>query len=128
MHYRIGRFFQVLGMIVLPFGIASELMGKVGLGQSMLDRGGGNSIFYIGYVIQNQSVMRARNAHLPGRRRLAVGNRAGSRTLVLDELLTSDRGLPTIGRKPRARCNALSLRQRADGAQSRGIPSSFARS
>jgi len=53
--YRIGRILQVLGMIILPFGIASELMGKVGLGQSMLIAAGGTLIFYIGYVLQNQS-------------------------------------------------------------------------
>ncbi len=53
--YRIGRFLQVLGMIILPFGIASELMGKVGLGQSMLIAAGGTLLFYAGYVIQNQT-------------------------------------------------------------------------
>jgi hypothetical protein len=53
--YRIGRLLQVLGMIILPFGIASELVGKVGLGQSMLIAAGGTLLFYLGYVIQNQS-------------------------------------------------------------------------
>jgi len=53
--YRIGRSLQVLGMIILPFGIASELVGKVGLGQSMLIAVGGTLIFYVGYVIQRQS-------------------------------------------------------------------------
>jgi hypothetical protein len=52
--YRLGRFLQVLAMIILPFGIASELMGKVGLGQSMLIAAGGMLVFYIGYVIQNR--------------------------------------------------------------------------
>ncbi len=52
--YRIGRLLQVLGMIVLPFGIASELEGKVGLGQSMLIAAGGTLIFYIGYLVQNR--------------------------------------------------------------------------
>ena len=50
MRYRIGRFLQVLGMIILPFGIASELMGKVGLGQSLLIAAGGMLVFYVGYV------------------------------------------------------------------------------
>ncbi len=54
LRYRIGRFLQILGMIILPFGIASELMGKVGLGQSMLIAAGGTLVFYTGYVIQNQ--------------------------------------------------------------------------
>ena len=53
--YRIGRLLQVLGMIVLPFGIASELVGKVGLGQSMFIAAGGTLIFYIGYLVQNRS-------------------------------------------------------------------------
>ena len=54
MRYRIGRFLQVMGMIILPFGIASELVGKVGLGQSLLIAASGTLIFYIGYVIQHQ--------------------------------------------------------------------------
>ncbi len=53
--YRFGRLLQLLGMIVLPFGIASELMGKVGLGQSLLIAAAGTLIFYIGYVIQTRS-------------------------------------------------------------------------
>ncbi len=55
LRYRIGRVLQMIGMVVLPFGIASELMGKVGLGQSMLIAAGGMLIFYVGYVIQHQS-------------------------------------------------------------------------
>jgi hypothetical protein len=52
--HRIGRLLQVLGMLILPFGIASELVGKVGLGQSMLIAAGGTLVFYTGYVIQNR--------------------------------------------------------------------------
>ena len=55
LRYRIGRLLQVLGMIILPFGIVSELVGKVGLGQSMLIATGGTLLFYVGYVIQNRS-------------------------------------------------------------------------
>ena len=55
LRYKIGRSLQVLGMIILPFGIASELLGKVGLGQSLLVAAGGMLVFYIGYVIQNRS-------------------------------------------------------------------------
>jgi hypothetical protein len=54
-HYRAGRLLQFLGLIILPFGIASELMGKVGLGQSLLIAGGGALAFYVGFVIQNRS-------------------------------------------------------------------------
>jgi hypothetical protein len=46
---------QFLGLIILPFGIASELMGKVGLGQSLLIAGVGIVVFYVGYVVQNQT-------------------------------------------------------------------------
>ena len=52
--YRIGRTLQVLGMIILPFGIASELVGRVGLGQSLLIAATGTLVFYVGYVVQNQ--------------------------------------------------------------------------
>jgi hypothetical protein len=53
--YRIGRLLQVVGMIILPFGIASELVGKVALGQSLLIAAAGILVFYVGYVIQNQT-------------------------------------------------------------------------
>jgi hypothetical protein len=53
--YRIGRLLQVTGMMILPFGIASELVGKVGLAQSLLIAAGGMLVFYVGYVIQNQA-------------------------------------------------------------------------
>lgn len=55
LRYRIGRGLQFIGMIILPFGIASELMEKVGLGQSLLIAGGGMLVFYLGYIIQHQS-------------------------------------------------------------------------
>jgi hypothetical protein len=45
---------QFVGLLILPFGIASELVGKVGLGQSLLIAGGGALVFYSGYVIQNK--------------------------------------------------------------------------
>ena len=50
---RFGRLLQGVGLLILPFGIASELMGKVGLGQSMLISGAGALVFYTGYVLQN---------------------------------------------------------------------------
>jgi len=50
--YRLGRSLQFLGLIVLPFGIASELMGRVGLGQSLAIAGGCALLFYVGYLIQ----------------------------------------------------------------------------
>ena len=52
--YRIARLLQFLGLLVLPFGIASELMEKVGLGKSMLISAGGALLFYVGYVLQHR--------------------------------------------------------------------------
>jgi hypothetical protein len=54
LRYRIGRGLQIIGMILLPFGIASELMDKVGLGQSLLIAATGMLVFYVGYIIQHQ--------------------------------------------------------------------------
>ena len=34
--YRVGRSLQLIGLLILPFAIASELVGEFGLGQSML--------------------------------------------------------------------------------------------
>lgn len=53
-HYRLGRFLQSVGLVILPFGIASELMNKVSLGQSMLIAAAGALVFYAGLVIQNR--------------------------------------------------------------------------
>jgi hypothetical protein len=51
---RLGRALQFLGLLILPFGIASELVEKVGLGQSMLIAAGGAAVFYVGYVLQHR--------------------------------------------------------------------------
>ncbi len=53
--YAIGRALQLLGMFILPFSVVSEVVGEVGLGQSMLISAGGALIFYVGYVLQSQS-------------------------------------------------------------------------
>jgi hypothetical protein len=52
--YRIGRTLQFLGLVILPFAIASELVGQFGLGQSMLVAAAGAALFYVGFVVQNQ--------------------------------------------------------------------------
>ncbi len=52
--YAIGRSLQFVGLLILPFGIASELVSAVGLLQSMLIAAGGAMVFYIGYVIQHK--------------------------------------------------------------------------
>jgi hypothetical protein len=52
--YRIGRTFQFLGLLILPFAIASELNGAVGLGKSMLVAAAGAVLFYVGFVVQHR--------------------------------------------------------------------------
>ncbi len=52
--YRLGRGLQFLGLMILPFAIASELVGQFGLGQSMLVAAGGAALFYVGFVLQNR--------------------------------------------------------------------------
>jgi hypothetical protein len=52
--YRIGRTFQFLGLLILPFAIASELNGAVGLGKSMLVAAAGAALFYVGFVVQHR--------------------------------------------------------------------------
>ena len=53
--YRIGRFLQLLGLLILPFAIASELMEKVHLGQSLLIAAGGAVVFYVGVQLQHRA-------------------------------------------------------------------------
>jgi hypothetical protein len=52
--YRIGRLLQLAGLLILPFAIASELMDKVHLGQSLLIAAGGAAVFYAGVQIQHR--------------------------------------------------------------------------
>jgi hypothetical protein len=51
----VGRVLQGLGLLILPFSIASELVAKVGLAQSMLLSAGGALVFYTGYVLQHRA-------------------------------------------------------------------------
>jgi hypothetical protein len=53
--YGLGRALQLLGLLILPFAIASELSNAVGLGKSMLIAAGGAGVFYVGYVLQARS-------------------------------------------------------------------------
>lgn len=50
--YALGRSLQFLGLVILPFAIASELVGAVGLGKSLLIALAGTTVFYIGTLIQ----------------------------------------------------------------------------
>ena len=53
--YRFGRVLQLVGLFLLPFGIATELAGKVGLGQSLLIAAGGFCVFQLGRSIQGST-------------------------------------------------------------------------
>jgi len=54
MRYRIARMLQVLGLVILPFAIVSELENKVRLWQSLTIAGFGALIFYVGFVLQHR--------------------------------------------------------------------------
>lgn len=51
---RIGRLLQFVGLLILPFAMASELLEKVGLGQSLLIAAAGAGVFYVGFVLQHR--------------------------------------------------------------------------
>lgn len=53
--YYLGRALQLIGLMILPFAIVSELVGKVGLGKSLLIAGLGVIVFYAGVAIQPRS-------------------------------------------------------------------------
>lgn len=50
--YALGRSLQLLGMIILPLGIAAEVFKQVTLGQSLFIAAFGMIVFLIGYQIQ----------------------------------------------------------------------------
>jgi hypothetical protein len=52
--YRVGRILQLAGLLILPFAIASELMEKVHLGQSLLMAAAGAAVFYVGFQLQHR--------------------------------------------------------------------------
>jgi hypothetical protein len=55
MRHGLARFLQLLGLLILPFAIVSDLVGRVSLGQSLLISAGGMLLFYVGYVLQNRT-------------------------------------------------------------------------
>jgi hypothetical protein len=50
----LGRSLQFLGLLILPFAIASELAEAVGLGKSLLIALIGVGIFYVGFLLQGR--------------------------------------------------------------------------
>ncbi len=54
MRRALGRTLQLVGLLVLPFGMATELVGRVGEGGLLLIAAAGGLVFYMGYVIQHR--------------------------------------------------------------------------
>jgi len=56
MLYKLGRFLQVVGMLLLPIGIAGNVAdpNAVPLGTSLLISGTGMLVFFVGYQIQQR--------------------------------------------------------------------------
>lgn len=52
MLYKLGRFLQLVGLIVLPFAISGNVAEKLDLKQSLIMSGVGMVIFLIGWMIQ----------------------------------------------------------------------------
>ena len=52
MLYRIGRFLQLLGLILLPVGMAGNLAGEYGTRGVLITLAAGGVVFTIGYLLQ----------------------------------------------------------------------------
>jgi hypothetical protein len=55
MLYRISRFLQLAGLLILPQAIVLELLEKVSLGQSLLIAAGGTGVFMLGVGMQRSA-------------------------------------------------------------------------
>ncbi len=51
----LGRIVQFVGLLILPFGMATELVGKTGEGGLLLIMAGGGLVFYVGYLLQHRT-------------------------------------------------------------------------
>jgi hypothetical protein len=53
MRYRLGRFLQLFGLILMPVGIAGNVARpeEVTLGVSLLIAGAGIAVFYVGWLL-----------------------------------------------------------------------------
>jgi hypothetical protein len=52
MRYKLGRFFQFLGLVILPAAIAGNLADSLTLWQSLSLSASGMLLFYIGWLLQ----------------------------------------------------------------------------
>jgi hypothetical protein len=55
MQYRIARFLQLLGLIVLPVAIAGNVAEKLNLKESLMMSAVGAVLFLLGWIIQQGS-------------------------------------------------------------------------
>lgn len=55
MLYKLGRFLQVVGMIVVPFAIAGNVLEKLDLKDFLLLAAVGMGIFTLGWLVQQSS-------------------------------------------------------------------------
>jgi hypothetical protein len=57
MRYRVGRFLQLVGLCIVPTGIAGNILypGFVTEGVMLTILGGGGAVFLAGYLIQGRS-------------------------------------------------------------------------
>jgi hypothetical protein len=52
MLYKIARFLQFLGLIILPFAVSGNVAEKLDLKQSLILSALGVSIFFVGWLLQ----------------------------------------------------------------------------
>jgi hypothetical protein len=50
----LGRMLQFAALLILPFGMVTQLEGKVGEGGLLLIMAGGSAVFYVGYLLQHR--------------------------------------------------------------------------
>lgn len=55
MLYKLGRFLQFLGLVILPVAIAGNLAEKMDLKQSLTLSGVGVGVFFLGWLLQQSS-------------------------------------------------------------------------
>jgi hypothetical protein len=53
--HSLGRFLQLIGLMILPFGMATELTNRTGEGGLLLIMAFGALVFYVGYVLQHRT-------------------------------------------------------------------------
>ena len=52
MLYRVGRFLQLAGMVILPFAVAGNVLERLDLRQMLMVAGVGVVVFVIGWLLQ----------------------------------------------------------------------------